>query len=86
MQVGNQVPEDRLCECVNVILSYQNFDGGMATYENTRSFHCLEVGEEGRRIKREEEWREEEEGMGLAKGRDPSHRGVARSIPFLLCL
>jgi cycloartenol synthase len=28
-----------------VILSYQNRDGGMATYENTRSFHALEVRE-----------------------------------------
>lgn len=30
-------------DCVRVILSYQNWDGGMATYENTRSFHALEV-------------------------------------------
>ena len=43
LQVGNPVPDERLADCVNVILSYQNFDGGMATYENTRSFHCLEV-------------------------------------------
>jgi hypothetical protein len=28
---------------VRVILSYQNSDGGMATYENTRSFHAMEV-------------------------------------------
>ena len=29
--------------CVDVILSYQNADGGWATYENTRSFHWLEI-------------------------------------------
>jgi len=33
----------RLAEAVDVILSYQNRDGGMATYEKTRSFHALEV-------------------------------------------
>lgn len=41
--VGPGVPAERLYDCVQVILSYQNFDGGMATYENTRSFHKLEV-------------------------------------------
>ncbi|MEW5319594.1 MAG: hypothetical protein WDW38_010738 [Sanguina aurantia] len=41
--VGSSVPAPRLNDCVNVILSYQNADGGMATYENTRSFHWLEV-------------------------------------------
>jgi cycloartenol synthase len=41
--VGEAISKERLEDCVNVILSYQNFDGGMATYENTRSFHCLEV-------------------------------------------
>jgi len=41
--VGPAVPDARLFDCVNVILSYQNFDGGMATYENTRSFHALEM-------------------------------------------
>jgi hypothetical protein len=44
LQVGQALPAERLYDCVNVILSYQNFDGGMATYENTRSFHALEVG------------------------------------------
>lgn len=43
LQVGASISDQRLYECVNVILSYQNFDGGMATYENTRSFHWLEV-------------------------------------------
>ncbi len=43
MQVGPAIPAERLYDCVNVILSYQNADGGMATYENTRSFHWLEV-------------------------------------------
>mmetsp|Transcript_18558 Transcript_18558/g.52140 ORF Transcript_18558/g.52140 Transcript_18558/m.52140 type:complete len:764 (-) Transcript_18558:390-2681(-) len=41
--VGTGVPKEQLFDCVSVILSYQNFDGGMATYENTRSFHALEV-------------------------------------------
>jgi squalene cyclase len=35
--------EPRMAEAVEVILSYQNRDGGMATYEKTRSFHALEV-------------------------------------------
>jgi cycloartenol synthase len=35
--------EGRMAEAIDVILSYQNRDGGMATYENTRSFHSLEV-------------------------------------------
>jgi len=42
-QVGEHIPPSRLEECVNVILSYQNADGGWATYENTRSFHALEI-------------------------------------------
>jgi cycloartenol synthase len=45
--VGPALPVERLYEAVNVILSYQNSDGGMATYENTRSFHALEVRAEG---------------------------------------
>lgn len=40
--VGAGVSADRLYECVTVILSYQNSDGGWATYENTRSFAFLE--------------------------------------------
>lgn len=48
---------ERLYEAVNVILSYQNSDGGMATYENTRSFHALEVRAGG-------EGEGEEEGQG----------------------
>lgn len=43
-QVGEKIPAERLYDCITVILSYQNADGGMATYENTRSFHWLEVG------------------------------------------
>lgn len=42
-KVGKAVPEERLYDCVNVILSYQNGDGGWATYENTRSYSALEV-------------------------------------------
>ncbi|CAI5477919.1 unnamed protein product [Closterium sp. Yama58-4] len=41
--VGEAIPERRLCDCVDVILSYQNKDGGMATYENTRSYPWLEI-------------------------------------------
>eukprot|EP00198_Chlamydomonas_reinhardtii_P000539 XP_001689874.1 cycloartenol synthase [Chlamydomonas reinhardtii] len=41
--VGPAISPERLYDCVNVILSYQNRDGGMATYENTRSFHWLEI-------------------------------------------
>ncbi|KXZ42931.1 hypothetical protein GPECTOR_110g223 [Gonium pectorale] len=42
-KVGAPISAERLYDCVNVILSYQNADGGMATYENTRSFHWLEI-------------------------------------------
>jgi len=42
--VGPHIPRARLEECVNVILSYQNWrDGGWATYENQRSFEALEL-------------------------------------------
>ena len=41
--LGGSVSEERLQDCVNVILSYQNGDGGWATYENTRSYSALEV-------------------------------------------
>lgn len=40
---GPAIPEDRLFDCANVLLSYQNPDGGWATYENTRSFPILEI-------------------------------------------
>lgn len=40
---GPSLPAERLFDCVNVILSYQNGDGGWATYENTRSFPLLEI-------------------------------------------
>lgn len=42
-QVGDPINKQRLFDCVNVILSYQNPTGGWATYENTRSFAWLEV-------------------------------------------
>ena len=41
--MGPPIPAERLHDCVNVILSYQNRDGGWATYENTRSYSALEV-------------------------------------------
>ena len=43
-QGTNPLTQERLEEAVRVIISYQNSDGGMATYENTRIFHWLEVG------------------------------------------
>ena len=43
-KLGSSVSEERLQDCVNVILSYQNSDGGWATYENTRSYSALEAG------------------------------------------
>ena len=42
-RVGAPIADERLFDCVNVILSYQNGDGGWATYENTRSYSALEV-------------------------------------------
>ncbi len=42
--VGAPIADERLFDCTNVILSYQNRCGGCATYENTRSFAALEVG------------------------------------------
>ena len=41
--VGPPIPDDRIFDCVNVILSFQNTDGGWSTYENTRSYPVLEV-------------------------------------------
>lgn len=40
---GSSIPAERIFDCVNVILSYQNSDGGWATYENTRSYPILEL-------------------------------------------
>lgn len=40
---GKPISEERLQDCINVILSYQNAEGGWATYENTRSYPILEV-------------------------------------------
>ncbi len=45
--VGEALAEGRLHDCVNVILSNQNGDGGWATYENTRSYSALEVPPSG---------------------------------------
>ncbi|KAK9909494.1 hypothetical protein WJX75_003160 [Coccomyxa subellipsoidea] len=42
-KVGAPISDERLFDCVNVILSYQNGDGGWATYENTRSYSALEL-------------------------------------------
>ena len=42
-KVGSRISKERLQDSVNVILSYQNGDGGWATYENTRSYSALEV-------------------------------------------
>lgn len=39
---GPTIPKERLCDCVNIILSFQNGNGGWATYENTRSYAWLE--------------------------------------------
>ena len=41
--VGEAISVERLSDCVNVILSYQNRStGGWATYENTRSYAWVE--------------------------------------------
>lgn len=40
---GPPIPAERLNDCVNVILSFQNPSGGWATYENQRSFAALEL-------------------------------------------
>ncbi|CAM9442144.1 unnamed protein product [Scytosiphon promiscuus] len=37
------ISEERLYDAVNIILSYQNRDGGWATYENTRGFRWYEA-------------------------------------------
>ena len=42
-RLRSEISSDRLYDCVNVILSYQNPSGGWATYENTRSFAWVEV-------------------------------------------
>jgi cycloartenol synthase len=40
---GPALAPQRLFDCVNIILSFQNADGGWATYENTRSYAWLEL-------------------------------------------
>ncbi|GAQ81630.1 cycloartenol synthase [Klebsormidium nitens] len=40
--VGPPLADQRLFDCVNCILSFQNADGGFATYELTRSYAWLE--------------------------------------------
>lgn len=42
-RLKSKISSNRLFDCVNVILSYQNPSGGWATYENTRSFAWVEV-------------------------------------------
>lgn len=37
------ISDERLFDAVNIILSYQNRDGGWATYENTRGFRWYEA-------------------------------------------
>jgi len=37
------IPDDRIFDCVNVLLSMQNSDGGFATYEKARGPALLEV-------------------------------------------
>ncbi|DBA76502.1 hypothetical protein WJX79_001746 [Trebouxia sp. C0005] len=41
--VGPAIPDERIYDCVNVILSLQNADGGWSTYESTRSYPILEM-------------------------------------------
>lgn len=41
--IDEPIPKERLFDSINVILSYQNADGGMATYEQTRSYPFIEV-------------------------------------------
>merc|ERR1719191_1148940 len=41
--LGEFISDERLDDCIKVILSYQNGTGGWATYENTRSFPQLEL-------------------------------------------
>ena len=36
------IPDDRIFDGVNIVLSYQNDDGGWATYENTRGWNWYE--------------------------------------------
>lgn len=38
------ISDERLYDSINVILSYQNPNGGVATYEQTRSYPFIEVG------------------------------------------
>lgn len=41
--VGEPIPAERIYDCVNTILSYQNANGGVASYELTRSYPWLEI-------------------------------------------
>lgn len=40
---GSPVSPEKLSQCVDVILSYQNSCGGWATYENSRTTALMEV-------------------------------------------
>eukprot|EP01018_Ginkgo_biloba_P026747 Gb_09860 [translate_table: standard] len=41
--VGDPISSERFFECLNLMLSMQNKDGGFATYELTRSYPWLEI-------------------------------------------
>nr|BBE49396.1 cycloartenol synthase [Polystichum fibrilloso-paleaceum (nom. illeg.)] len=41
--VGESIPTERFYDAVNTMLSYQNANGGVATYELTRSYPWLEL-------------------------------------------
>lgn len=41
--VGESIPSERFYDAVNTMLSYQNANGGIATYELTRSYPWLEI-------------------------------------------
>ena len=43
LDAATAIPDQRLYDCVNVILSLQNQGQGWATYENMRSYPWLEV-------------------------------------------
>lgn len=43
LELTNKISDQRLFDAVNVILSFQNKNGGWATYENTRSQPWIEV-------------------------------------------
>jgi squalene cyclase len=36
------IPDERIFDAINILLSYQNTDGGWATYENNRGYGWYE--------------------------------------------